>query len=67
MNVYMQAMNYPVTRFEDVVIGGSDVVRTFKSITARELFRQFPEWHKDLWGGWLWVIRYTWNVQLNWV
>ena len=33
---------------------GSDVVRIFKSITARELFKQFPALKKDLWGGELW-------------
>jgi putative transposase len=26
----------------------------FKSITARELFRQFPALKKDLWGGEFW-------------
>jgi putative transposase len=34
--------------------GGSDVVRIFKSITARELFKQFPALKKDLWGGEFW-------------
>jgi putative transposase len=34
--------------------GGSDIVRIFKSITARELFRQFPVLRKDLWGGEFW-------------
>jgi putative transposase len=34
--------------------GGSDVVRIFKSITARELFKQFPGLKKELWGGELW-------------
>ena len=33
---------------------GSDVVRMFKSITARELFKQFPRLRKDLWGGEFW-------------
>ena len=33
---------------------GSDVVRIFKSITARELFTQFPLLKKDLWGGEFW-------------
>ena len=33
---------------------GSDVVRIFKSITARELFKQFPALKKDLWGGEFW-------------
>src|SRR3989338_1830339 len=34
--------------------GGSDVVRIFKSLTARELFKQFPALKKDLWGGEFW-------------
>ena len=33
---------------------GSDVVRIFKSITARELFKRFPALKKDLWGGEFW-------------
>ena len=33
---------------------GSDVVRIFKSITARELFKQFPALKKELWGGEFW-------------
>ena len=34
--------------------GGSDVVRIFKSITAKQLFIQFPILKKDLWGGEFW-------------
>ena len=33
---------------------GSAVVRMFKSITARELFKRFPALKKDLWGGEFW-------------
>lgn len=33
---------------------GSEVVRMFKSITARELFKQFPLLKKELWGGEFW-------------
>src|SRR3989344_1590949 len=33
---------------------GSDVVRTFKSLTARELFKRFPLLKKELWGGEFW-------------
>ncbi len=33
---------------------GSDVVRIFKSITAKQLFKQFPELKKELWGGEFW-------------
>jgi putative transposase len=35
-------------------MSGSQVVRIFKSITARELFRRFPALKKDLWGGEFW-------------
>ena len=34
--------------------GGSDVVRIFKSITAKQLFKQFPLLKQDLWGGEFW-------------
>ncbi len=33
---------------------GSTVVGRFKSITARELFKQFPLLKKELWGGEFW-------------
>ncbi len=33
---------------------GSQIVGMFKSITARELFKQFPELKKKLWGGEFW-------------
>ena len=33
---------------------GSEVVGMFKSITARELFKRFPELKKNLWGGEFW-------------
>ena len=33
---------------------GSEIVRIFKSITARELFKKFPLLKKDLWGGEFW-------------
>ena len=33
---------------------GSEVVGMFKSITARELFKQFPLLKKDLWKGEFW-------------
>lgn len=33
---------------------GSDVVRIFKSITARELFKRFPLLKQELWGGEFW-------------
>jgi len=34
--------------------GGSDVVRIFKSITAKQLFIRFPALKKELWGGEFW-------------
>ena len=34
--------------------GGSDVVRIFKSITAKQLFKQFPALKQELWGGEFW-------------
>ena len=37
---------------------GSDIVRIFKSITARELFKQFPMLKKELWGGEFWSDGY---------
>src|SRR3989337_3581146 len=35
--------------------GGSDVVRIFKSITAKQLFLRFPALRKELWGGEFWT------------
>ena len=35
-----------------------EVVRKFKSITARELFRKFPALKKELWGGEFWSDGY---------
>ena len=37
-------------------IGGT--VRKFKSITARELFKRFPQLKEDLWGGEFWSDGY---------
>jgi putative transposase len=38
--------------------GGGQIVRLFKSITARELFKQFPNLKKELWGGEFWSDGY---------
>ena len=38
--------------------GPGQFVRLFKSITARELFRRFPQLKKDLWGGEFWTDGY---------
>ncbi|MBI5077194.1 IS200/IS605 family transposase [Candidatus Falkowbacteria bacterium] len=37
---------------------GGQIVRLFKSITARELFRRFPDLKKELWGGEFWSDGY---------
>ncbi|MEG0836955.1 MAG: IS200/IS605 family transposase [Akkermansia sp.] len=36
----------------------SDLIRTIKSITAREIFRRYPEVKKQLWGGKFWSDGY---------
>ena len=36
-------------------ISGSQFVQMFKSITARQLFKRFPELRKELWGGEFWT------------
>jgi len=38
------------------------IVRTIKSITAREVFRKFPEVKKELWGGNFWTSGYYANT-----
>lgn len=48
---------------------GSDVVRTFKSITAKFLCKQFSELRKELWGGEFWSDGYcisTVSEKGNW-
>ena len=48
---------------------GGQVVGGFKSITARELFRRFPELRKKLWGGEFWSDGYylaTVSEKGNW-
>ena len=50
-------------------ISGGDLVRIFKSITARELFKRFPELRKELWGGEFWSDGYyiaTVSERGNW-
>jgi putative transposase len=50
-------------------LSGGDVVRMFKSITAKQLFRRFPELRKDLWGGEFWTDGYylaTVSERGNW-
>ena len=56
--------------------GGSDVVRIFKSITAKQLFKRFPNLKKDLWGGEFWSDgfyiatvgkRGNWHIVQNYV
>ena len=48
---------------------GADVVRIFKSLTVKELFKQFPELRRELWGGELWSDGYyiaTVSERGNW-
>jgi len=48
---------------------GGEFVRIFKSITAKELFKQFPQLRKDLWGGSFWSSGYfisTISERGNW-
>ncbi|NCO98532.1 IS200/IS605 family transposase, partial [bacterium] len=37
---------------------GGQIVRLFKSITARELFKTFPKLKQELWGGEFWSDGY---------
>jgi len=49
--------------------GGSEIVRKFKSITAKQLFLRFPNLKKDLWGGEFWSDGYylgTVGERSNW-
>ena len=49
--------------------GPGDLVRIYKSITARELFRAFPSLKKHLWGGEFWSDGYyvaTVGERNNW-
>ncbi len=39
-------------------LSGGEVVRIIKSITARELFKQFPALRKELWGAEFWSDGY---------
>ena len=53
-----------------------EVVRKFKSITARELFKKYPSLKKELWGGEFWANGYyvstvgeggNWNIVKEYV
>ena len=39
-------------------ISPGEIVRIFKSITAREIFRRYPQIRKELWGGEFWSDGY---------
>ena len=39
-----------------------EIVQTIKSITARELFKQYPEVKRSLWGGKFWTSGYYINT-----
>ena len=57
-----------LTSFPPTMSGG-EVVRIFKSITAKELFKQFPNLKKELWGGASWSSGYylaTVSEKENW-
>jgi putative transposase len=48
---------------------GGDVVRIYKSLTAKQLFARFPQLRKQLWGGSLWSAGYyfaTVSERGNW-
>jgi putative transposase len=54
----------------------TEIVKIWKSITARELFKSFPELKRELWGGSFWSDGYfvstvgsrgNWNVVSNYV
>ena len=38
--------------------GGGQIVQRFKSITAKQLFKSFPELRQELWGGEFWSDGY---------
>lgn len=53
-----------------------DIVRMFKSITAKQLFKTFPELRKELWGGEFWSDGYyaatvgqrgSWDIVVRYV
>lgn len=39
-------------------VGPGDIARIYKSITARELFRTFPDLRREMWGGKFWSDSY---------
>jgi len=48
---------------------GGQFVRLYKSITAKEIFKKFPDLRKELWGGELWSDGYyfaTVSERGNW-
>jgi len=50
-------------------IAPGEIVRIFKSITAREVFRRLPDIKKELWGGEFWPDGYyvaTVGERANW-
>ena len=44
------------------IISVTKVVTTIKSITAREIFKEFPKLRKDMWGSNLWTSGYYANT-----
>ncbi len=52
--LYRKFSHHEQSSFAPSQYKGGDVVRIFKSLTARELFKRFPTLKKDLWGGQFW-------------
>ena len=44
------------------VLSVSELVKIIKSITAKQIFKQYPEIKKELWGGSLWTSGYYANT-----
>ena len=48
---------------------GGEIIKIIKSLTAREIFKKFPEIKRDLWGGNFWTSGYyiaTVSEYSNW-
>lgn len=44
------------------ILSVSELVKIIKSITAKQIFKQYPEIKKELWGGSLWASGYYANT-----
>ncbi len=54
----MRPRSYSSALFGAPKVAPGQIVRVFKSITARELFRRKPELKRALWGGKFWSDGY---------